>query len=70
MIKIIGILIMLWNYVFERSFNLFDVAMFGYIWQAGYSWTDWQFWTILVIGTILSAIGHDINRKFKEFRDL
>lgn len=70
MIKIIGILIMLWNYVFERSFNLFDVAVFGFIWKMNYSWDNWQFWATLIPAMIVSAIGTDISRKFKEFHDL
>jgi len=45
----------IWNFIFEKSFNMFDVGMFYFLWRADYQLTDWQLWAILIPCTILSA---------------
>lgn len=57
----------LWNYIFERSFNLFDVAVFGYIWSQGWGLTNWQTYVTLVLGVFVSAIATQINERLKSF---
>jgi hypothetical protein len=58
------------NFVFDRTFNLFDLIVFSIIWRFDFHLFDWQFWAILIPGMIVSAIGVDFTATVKRLTKL
>ena len=54
-----------WNYIFERSFNVFDLVFFSFIWQYNLHINDWQFWAIIIGSQIVSQGAQVYNERLK-----
>jgi len=54
-----------WNFIFERSFNMFDMILFGVICQTPWRWNDWQFWVAIIIGGFISQTAQLFNKRLQ-----